>query len=314
MSRRTGVPGNEHDITKPFARAEGLKAGIGERVLDGKRFHRLFRSVRLGVGTAVDEAMMARAALVLAPEAVVSHSTAARIWGGVVPDDPDVHLTVRTRRDRPRHAGIQAHHTSMGPASRRRAGILLTTPERTLVDLARRLSLIDLVVLADSLIKAAVTTPERLVAECDAWRGPGARRARAAARLARRGVESPQETRLRLLLVLAGLPEPKINPVVKVPKGAATYRLDLAYEAEKVGVEYEGRQHAEDPVQWRRDMRRREDFDRLGWRLVLVESEGIFRTPGETIERVTLALRERGAALPRPAAPIAWQRHFPGGH
>ena len=47
-----------------------------------------------------------------------------------------------------------------------------------------------------------------------------------AAALVRERVDSPRESRLRLCLVLAGLPEPEVNPVVTVD-GRRVGRVDL---------------------------------------------------------------------------------------
>lgn len=90
-------------------------------------------------------------------------------------------------------------------------GTRISSPSQTFLDLAGPLGLVDLVVLGDSLVRAGHVTPGRLTTAADAWRGHGAVLARRAARLVRVGVDSPMETRLRLLIVLAGLPEPVVN-------------------------------------------------------------------------------------------------------
>jgi len=69
--------------------------------------------------------------------------------------------------------------------------------------------LTELVTAGDSLVRRAGVEPDRLIEAASSARGVrGARLARQAAALVRRGVDSPMESRLRLLLVLAGLPEP----------------------------------------------------------------------------------------------------------
>jgi hypothetical protein len=99
-------------------------------------------------------------------------------------------------------------------------------------------------------------------------------------------VDSPQETRIRLLLVLAGLPEPRVNLIIRGRDGGWRRRYDLAYEELQLIVEYDGRQHAEDTEQWLTDIFRREELDQIRWRLVIVTSEGIYREPLRTLERV----------------------------
>ena len=171
---------------------------------------------------------------------------------------------------------------------------------------------VDLVVFGDSMVRAGHLTIARLVQAADAWRGRGRRLARRAARLVREGVDSPMESRLRMLIVLAGLPEPKVNIIIRNRRGEWLVRFDLCYPDFKVVVEYDGRQHAEDDEQWDHDIDRRERLDQRGYRLVVVRSKGIYVDPGRTLRRVRTALRERGCqTLPRRFNP-EWRRYFPG--
>ena len=80
----------------------------------------------------------------------------------------------------------------------------------------------------------------------------------------------------------------------------------------KLIVEYDGRQHAESAKQWQRDIRRREQLDRLGWRIVVVDADGIFVRPGETVERIRDAMEELSGRRPRMARGSEWRREFPG--
>ncbi|HET7690695.1 MAG TPA: DUF559 domain-containing protein [Nocardioidaceae bacterium] len=118
------------------------------------------------------------------------------------------------------------------------------------------------------------------------------------------------ETRLRLLLVLAGLPEPEVNREIVDRHGVAVMRLDLSYPDVRVAVEYDGRQHAEDERQWNRDLGRREELDDSDWRILVITRKGIFVEPARTIERVFRLLRTRGM----PGLPLRpsddWRLHF----
>jgi hypothetical protein len=120
------------------------------------------------------------------------------------------------------------------------------------------------------------------------------------------------ETRLRLLLVLAGLPEPEVNLTLRDVDGVPLRRFDLSYPAIRLIVEYDGRHHAERIETWESDLDRREEIDDTGWRILVVTSRGIYADPGRTIERVWRLLRASG--LPGvPARPSEdWRPHFPG--
>jgi hypothetical protein len=122
-------------------------------------------------------------------------------------------------------------------------------------------------------------------------------------------VDSAMETRLRLLIVLAGLPEPQVNFILRAEDGNWKRRFDLCYPGVHLIVEYDGRQHALDIEQWRGDIARREELDGLGLRIIVVESNGIYVEPLRTLERIRTALRERGVRVPRTFR-TEWTRHF----
>jgi very-short-patch-repair endonuclease len=116
------------------------------------------------------------------------------------------------------------------------------------------------------------------------------------------------ESRLRMLLVLAGLPEPEVNVQIRDEHGTVLMRVDLCYPAARLAIEYDGRHHVELERQWERDVERRDDLDD-GWRMLTVTSKGIYKEPGATIDRVWRALRRRGhPGLRRPGD--AWRPHF----
>jgi hypothetical protein len=79
-----------------------------------------------------------------------------------------------------------------------------------------------------------------------AQRYRGRRRIRAALEaldLVDAGAESPQETRVRLILVLAGLPRPETQIPVYDEYGQLIAVLDMGWREIMVGVDYEGEHH-----------------------------------------------------------------------
>ena len=299
------------DPTTPFTRAQARAAGISDHELRGPRYRCLLHGVY--VASAVPDTAFVRAAaalLVHPPGAVATHFTAARVRKAPVPAHPWEHVTVARADDRRQRRGLRLHVAALAATDVHVVrGLRISAPERMFVELAAALPLVDLVVVGDWLVgpKQQHTTVELLVAHCRASTDPHVQHAREAASYVRERVDSPMETRLRMLLVLAGLPEPEVNRKLRDDHGTVVLRLDLSYPSVRVAVEYDGRQHVERVEQWERDIERRDDLD--GWRVLTVTSKGIYREPEETIRRVWRALSERGF---RPLAPPTdgWRPHF----
>ena len=299
--------------TTPFTRADARAAGISLAELRGRRFQKVFYDLYVCSSVKVNAVVRASAALrVCADASYVSHYTAAEIWGGCVPEQPLTHVSVRLG-NRSERRGISAHTAAQDAHTTTYQGLLIATPEQTFLDLAGYLTLVELVIFGDSLVRKQRTTPDDLVLAAATFRGRGARLARRSAALVRRGVDSPMESRLRMLIVLAGFPEPTVNYTVRDGDGNVTMRFDLSYPEFKVIIEYDGRQHARDDLQWARDIQRREELDRLGWRLIIVRAEDIYGCPDRTLARIREALRSHGARTLPGKLRIEWRQHFRSG-
>ncbi len=301
------------DPKQPFSRAEARAAGIRPKRLLSSRFHKVFYDCYVLSTVALTTRLRAKAALGISPPgSYVSHATAARLWGGLVPETADVHVTVPSAAGRSSRQGVKAHASVSGAAVTRFRGLPITTPEQTFLDMAASLDLVALVVLGDSLINAKRTSAMALRDAALLWHGRGAKRARRAARDVRDGVDSAMETRVRMLLVLAGLPTPQVNFILRFSDGAWWMRFDMCYPALKLIIEYDGRQHAEDSEQWLHDLKRREALDRMGWRIIVVTRDDFYNAPEEVLRRVRDALIDRGMAGVRRRFRTEWTRHIIG--
>ncbi len=243
---------------EPFTIAQARAAGMSVGELRSGRFERVFQGVYVAAAVPITLAVRARAALLLEPAGVLSHHSAAVLLGACAPETDDVHLTVQRERRavRTRVAGLVVHEKQQ-QALRFHGGLPVTTAPWTFLDLAAHLELTELVAAGDSLVRRAGATPDQLAELAEATTCRGVRRARAAAELVRSGVDSPMESRLRMLLVLAGLPEPVVGTDVHFAGGGWLAKPDLHYPAQKIAIEYDGRHHLDDPRQWRRDIARR---------------------------------------------------------
>jgi hypothetical protein len=299
------------DVRRPFNRAQARAAGLRLREILGPQFHRILYDSYVSSSVPITARLRAEAAFsISAPGAYVSHCTAAELWGGVVPDCSDVHITVPGEAPRSRRQGVRAHSTTGPTTTSMVSGLRVSSPIQAFLELATTLDLVDLVVLGDSLVKRNRFAPDELVTAASRWAGNGAARARKAAAFVRKGVDSPKETRLRMLLVLAGLPEPTVNFIIRNPDSSWRMRFDLSYPGFKLIIEYDGRQHAEDSGQWRRDLRRREELDRLGWRLIVITSDDLHEAPEAVLNRIRQALIDGGAVGIRRRFKTEWMRYF----
>lgn len=302
----------ELDPTRPFRRARGEKAGLSPKTLRGPRFRAVFHGVYLSSEVILTPALRAEAALVpFPPTAFASHASAGRIHGVPLPTLPDEHVTVLLAGDRRNRPGIVCHLRSDAPILIRN-GLKVSGYAQMFVELAELLGLVDLVIVGDHLVRHKGVALADLLAFCAESTLPGAPFARVAAAYVRERVDSPMETRLRMLLVLAGLPEPEVNLVIRDAEGVAVRRYDLSYPTVKVIVEYDGRHHVEVVEQWEADLTRREAIDDEDWRILVVIANGIFKHPEQTLDRVTRLLRRRG--LPGVPSRLSddWRPHFPG--
>lgn len=290
--------------------------GLGRGVFRGPRFCAPTRGVRVPRASPDGLAPHLRAVGLVLPAGWAAHGpTAARLWSSPVPDHVDaggrvlivggpvapVRLPreelsagaqaplVRRRRVQWRRVQTRADEVTTGPG-----GVPVTTPERTFVDLAGLLPLPDLVAVGDDLLRRGLATRERLAEIVRRHRGRrGVRKARRALELLDPRSESPQESRLRVIIIEAGLPVPVPNMTIRDGSGGFIARGDLVYQRWRIVVEYDGRQHA-DPSRLAVDATRRTLLREHDWYVVEITAADL-QFPQRAIAKVTAALRSRGA-------------------
>jgi len=239
---------------------------------------------------------------VLCPGQFISHLSAAVLWGLPLPrdhpgDDP-VHITSLRPATQMRRPGVVGHRTTADRVRVvRRWGMPTSAPAWTWVECGSVLGLDDLVVLGDAIVETrACATSISDLATALAARGrcPGARTLRAALELIRTGSGSPQETRARLSIVRAGLPEPETQVEVHDARGRFVGRADLAYRRQRILIEYEGEQHRTDRAQWESDLRRYRAFERLGWVVLRWSASDLTTHRSAALEELAGLLHTRG--------------------
>jgi hypothetical protein len=282
-----------------FTVADARVGGIARGVLRGVKYRRVLGSVYVAAEVPVTPQMRADAALLLVPDGVISHHTALMLWRADGPTSDDVHVTVQRdpHRALPRVGGLRMHEVRDLECVMQN-GVPLTPPHRTFLDLAPYADLTELVTAGDSLVRRTGADPQLLIdTATTAYGVRGARLARQAAALVRSGVDSPRETHLRLLLVLAGLPEPQVGQVIHDSDGGWLARPDLSYPEFKIAIEYDGQHHLIDLRQWRRDIRRRENLEREGWLVRVITAHDLLHAPATVIARISQDLYTRGRRI-----------------
>jgi len=149
------------------------------------------------------------------------------------------------------------------------AGLPVTTPARTAFDLGRYLKRGQAIARLDALMRAAPFSVEDVMLLTKRYKGArGVAKLKAVLPLVDGGAASPQETRLRLLFIDAGLPRPTTQIPVYDECGRFVRFLDMGWEDFMVGAEYDGDQHRTSRPQYVKDQRVWPKLRQLGWHVV----------------------------------------------
>lgn len=279
---------------RAFTAAEAATFGVSRHRLRRKDIKTLGSGVHAPRAFAerLDDVALLRAKaaalIVEQSDAWISHASAARLHGLWLPralrDDPRLHLSRPAGPDAwTRRRGVCGHRVQVSDGDVVRVGgVPTSSPARAWLDVAGRCSEHQLIIMGDQLIRTPYlryegrSTPHAtlpgLRGMLDDARGvPGRRRCLAALERMRVGADSVQETRLRLALVDAGLPEPALQ-VPAVPGDPFSPRADLGYPELKIAIQYEGETHFT-PEQHRADQRRDNVFYGEGWTVLRVNVE-----------------------------------------
>lgn len=277
-----------------IARTQLLAAGLGSGAIEARlrsgRLHRLHRGVYLlGGALAVSGAREMAAVLALGPGALVSHRSAARIWG-MIPsaDGGPVEITVPGRNPRSR-PGIRLHRVrALGPQDvGMRSGLPLTSPARTVLDLAvgEPIRVVEQA-LAEGLRRRMVHRSglEAMLARCAGRPGTRVLTALIADGDDPAFTRSEAEERLLGLLRAAGLPTPRTN--VRVDG----HEVDFLWPRERLIVEVDGFAFHSSRVAFERDRRRDAELQASGYLVVRVTWRQIVDEAPALLVRITRVL------------------------
>jgi uncharacterized protein DUF559 len=279
----------------PFVGSEALRRGDVTRNDLRTRYRAVYRDVYLPKDADVTAAAKARAAW-LSTGATLAGVSAAAVWGTRWLDAGAPAEIIRADRHSQPDIVVHTYDLAADEVCPVR-GMRVTTPARTAFDIGRRGPADQAIPILDALLNATNVKPADVVALAAGHPGArGVRHLRAALELVDGGAESPQETRVRLTLVGAGLPKPETQIGFFDQYGHAFIRVDMGWREWKVAVEYDGIQHWSDRYQRSWDIDRIAQLEVMGWTVVRVSAEMLSR-PHIIIERVRAKLRTAGCPI-----------------
>lgn len=290
--------------------------GAGRKRLHARDMNRVAHGVVLNPAVCLDLTDVHDRCLAFSPALQEHHfysrRTSAQLWGMPVSGVPGDLLEVGSPHPSraPRREGVSAHRIRPGTVETTQLrGVRLAAPEDTWCLLAAVVGLDELIIAGDYVLSGArvvggagrrvpaLCTPESLAAAVHRHRGTQGGPLRSVALgLLRSPVDSPAETRLRLLIVRSGFVEPMVNCPVRV--AGRTLYADLGYPHWRIAIEFEGRYHfVGGEEQARRDVERHECMKSAGWEVLRVTARDL-RDPRGFLGRLATAI---AAAVSRVA-------------
>lgn len=180
----------------------------------------------------------------------VSHGSAAALLAVPLVTTPERPCMTVPPRWRGNVADVHLHRARLFPGHVFRLGrIHLTSPERTIIDLAREGTADDGIVVADHALASGLTTWQRLAAELVRFAGwPGIRAAREAVELSDGRSESALESMSRLRMAGAGLAAPQLQVDLVSQSSEHLGRVDFYWDEWGVVGEADGLEKYDDSL------------------------------------------------------------------
>jgi very-short-patch-repair endonuclease len=227
---------------RPFTLQEARAAGLSRRALAGKSWRRIGSSLYCWVELREEPWQVLQAWHRRLPSAVFAGLTAA--WLHRLDVDPcnPIEVVVSPTSGVRSRPGLVVRRCGSVPAVNVR-GLPATSVQRTFRDLRRRLEPVEYLVLADAALRLGLGRFDELAEPA----------------------ESPMESRLRWMLIEAGLPRPQVQAELRNQEGRFVGRADLYYPSVRLVIEYDGANHRDRLVE---DNRRQNLLLSAGFRLL----------------------------------------------
>ena len=227
-------------FTRRQARAAGLSTRRIRTQLDMGRWQCVLGDVLVPAGTTITTRLRARAA-VLATQGVLSHASAANLWGMPIPrDDASLHVTVPVAAH-PRVEGVRLHRRQLGPGEVSWLyGISVTSRLRTVVDCLSTWPEDHAGSLLDHVLRTRVAPLAQIQSVvADTHHTHGVEQLRRLVEQAAAGSWSAAERHLHDLLRSAGITGWVANHRLRTDDGRAVV-VDVWFESARLAIEVDG--------------------------------------------------------------------------
>jgi hypothetical protein len=300
-ARIARIAGRQHGV---FTVGQATSCGFTPRTIEYRlktgRWQSIHRGVyRLAGGTRTFEQRTMAAVLAGGASAVASHRAAGALFRLEGIEQGTIEILVPRAR-RVRQKGIRVHRAELVRADVARiSGIPVTTPARTLIDLASVIARDPLEDALDDAVRRKLVHPRSLESRLEGMQrrgstGAGVLLSLVKKRTTRNVAGSGRENRVRRALVKAGLPEPVRQFEIFDRDGTFVARPDLSYPDHRVYIEYDGARHF-DPRQREADLERQNRLSCLGWRPLTFIDADLRRPPSVLVAKVRAALSWDGS-------------------
>lgn len=209
----------------------------------------------------------------LGPYDVISHFSAARLWG--LPEmstDPRV-FVVRKPGSKPRKSGFKVQLTAANSKDLVEvAGHRITSIERTTLDCALDLQAPHALAIIDSALRLGVTK-KQLTAASGRYPKNSAKQLSDLIEIAVADSDSVPESATRFWMIAAGLKD--VETQLRVTTTRGNFYLDCGIKSIRLAVEYDGVQKYSDPRALYREKQREDAIRELGWTFVRVTASDL---------------------------------------
>ena len=290
---------------RPFSRAEAIAAGVTSRMLEGRRFVRVYDGVwRLRDHVMTDHDWVIAARLAMPARAHLTGITRLQQLG--LDYGPRFPIRFVVEGDLHRDVRHVFLHRTKRLAPLDGVGVCVAAAYVAYCALAR---VVDAVKVGDWLLHHDHMSVDELrdLAWTDRWRDGALEALWVSDHLDGRS-RSLKESESRAVLTFAGLPRPAVNATLDVEE-AVTIIGDLVYTEPVAVVEYEGAQHLDDPLQIASDIERYAVLRRNGIPYVQVTNTKL-REPRRVVVEVHEMLLAAGYQGPEPDFGATWRSLF----